>query len=221
MGLGVLYNLWGKNLLDDPNVGGLVFHCRDITESKQAKVTLQETNDQLQAVLDAVPGFVSWVSAEGYYLGVNRYLARAFNLAPEEFTGKEVGFRKSSSEFSQFMAEFMASDKPGASQIVQSQIDNINRYYLIAAQKYQQGRAAVFVGINITARKKVEEERDRLFAQIEQQNQNLEIQVKERTVELEKELAERKRTEMALRESEQQLETILFPILRWLFFYGP
>lgn len=197
---------WGKNLLEDPNIQGLVFHCRDITESKQAKQALQETNDQLQAVLDAVPGFVSWVSAEGNYLGVNRYLARAFNLSPEEFVGKEIGFRKSSSQFSQFMAEFMAGEKIGSSQIIQSQIDNINRYYLIAAQKYQQGKAAVSVGVNITPQKKAEEERDKLFAKIEQQNQNLEALVKERTAELEKELAERKKAEIALRESEQQLE---------------
>ncbi len=196
----------GKNLLDDPHVQGIVFHCRDITDSKLAKETLQITNDQLQAVLDAVPGFVSWVSAEGNYLGVNRYLAAAFNLSPEEFIGKEIGFRKSSSQFSCLMAEFMGSSKMSASQTIQAKIDGTNRHYLIAAQKYQQGKAAVSVGINITARKKAEEERDRLFAQIEQQNQNLEAQVQERTTELEKELAERKRAEIALRESEQKLE---------------
>ena len=197
---------WGKNLLEDPNIQGLVFHCRDITESKQAEQALKTTNDQLQAVLDAVPGFVSWVSAEGNYLGVNRYLARAFNLSPEEFVGKEIGFRKSSSQFSQFMAEFMAGNRAGASQVIQSKIDGTNRHYLIAAQKYQQGKAAVSVGINITARKKAEEERDLLFSKIEQQNQNLGTLVKERTAELEKELAERKRAEIALRQSEQELE---------------
>ncbi len=197
---------WGKNLLDDPSVKGMVFHCRDITESKLAKGTLQATNDQLQAVLDAVPGFVSWVSAEGHYLGVNRYLAAAFNLSPEEFIGQEIGFRKSSSQYSRFIAEFMNSSKTGASKTIQAQIDGTNRHYLIAAQKYQQGKAAVSVGINITARKKAEEERDHLFVQIEQQNQNLEAQVEQRTAELEKELAERKRAEVALRESEQKLE---------------
>jgi PAS domain-containing protein len=64
---------------------------------------------------------------------------------------------------------------------------------------------------DITDRKQAEQERDRLFQQIEQQNETLEAQVQERTTELmqaneqlQQEVAERKQAEEALRHSEEK-----------------
>ncbi|MBD1808162.1 PAS domain S-box protein [Microcoleus sp. FACHB-SPT15] len=129
----------------------------DITRRKQAELELQQAKEQLRAVLDAVPGYVSWISAEGRYLGVNRQLADSFNLSPDAFVGKELGFLKNSPEFTQFMTQFLASSAQTDRQVIEVQVNGSTRSYLIAAQKYQQSTMAVLVGIDITERKQAEE----------------------------------------------------------------
>jgi PAS domain S-box-containing protein len=144
-------------------------HCfmKDISEQqaalrerKQAEEQLKATNEQLQAVLDAVPGFVSWVSSDLHYLGVNRQLARAMNLTPEDFIGQKVGFLDPySSAFSQFFKHFFSEIHSSTCQVsLEIQIANEARFYLLVAQKYNQDQAAILVGIDITERKHIEEQ---------------------------------------------------------------
>ncbi|MBU7585197.1 MAG: PAS domain S-box protein [Nostoc sp. TH1S01] len=128
----------------------------DITEYKQAEKNLQQAKEQLQTVLDAVPGFVSWVSADGYYLGVNRHLAETFNLTTDAFVGQELGFLQNSPQFTEFMRKFLDRQDAADSGVVDTQINGITRKYLLIAQKYQQNTAAVAVGIDITERKQAE-----------------------------------------------------------------
>ena len=128
----------------------------DITELKQTEVALQQAKEQLHAVLDAVPGFVSWISADGTYLGVNRHLANSFNLPPDAFIGQELGFLQSSPGFAESMRQFVASPEWAASYVVDSHVNGTTRNYLIASQKYQQGSRAVSVGIDITERNRTE-----------------------------------------------------------------
>ena len=122
----------------------------DITELQQVKA-------QLQAVLDAVPGFVSWVSADLRYLGVNQNLAASFNLPPEAFFGKSVGFLKTSPHFADFMREVLNSAEPGGRRVIRSLVNGSERDFLVVAQKYQQGTATISIGIDITERQRAEE----------------------------------------------------------------
>lgn len=128
----------------------------DITDRKEAEEALQQAKDQLQAVLDAVPGLVSWIKSDLHYLGVNQHLAKTFNLKTEDFIGQEIGFLNSS-EFTKFIKEFFTKPDLSASQVIETYANGRSRNYLIAAQKYQQGTAAVSVGIDITERKQAEE----------------------------------------------------------------
>ncbi|NEO29781.1 MAG: PAS domain S-box protein [Symploca sp. SIO3C6] len=137
---------------------------QDITARKQAEAEsqqytqeLKQAKDQLQAVLNTVPGSVAWMSADGRYLGTNGYLAKALNLSPEAFVGQEIGFFDHTSQLSQFILEFLASPKTTNSRVVNIPIKESIRNYLIAAQKYQQNSAAVAVGIDITEQKSAEE----------------------------------------------------------------
>ncbi|HAX86451.1 MAG TPA: hypothetical protein DCY91_09310 [Cyanobacteria bacterium UBA11370] len=118
---------------------------------------LATAKDQLEAILNAVPGSISWIDSGGVYLGVNRYLADTWNLSQEAFIGQEVGFLKGSTQFAEFISQFFASSQESASQVVKADHNDQVRYYLIAARKYQQGTAMVSVGIDITERKKAEE----------------------------------------------------------------
>lgn len=127
---------------------------QDITAAKEA---LAQANDQLEAVLNAVPGPVAWVKVDGTYIGVNQDLAQHWNLTKDAFVGQPVGFINQHSELTQFMVNFLSSAEVSAAQVVNSTHHGAQAYYLIAAQKYQHGTAAVFVGIDVTDRKRAEE----------------------------------------------------------------
>jgi PAS domain S-box-containing protein len=156
---------WGTPIYDEQGtvIYGIVAF-QDITSRKQAEAerqefieALQQANDQLQAVLDTVPGCVSWISSDGRYLGVNRHLADTFNLPPDTFAGREIGFLGSDSKFAQFIGQFLASPDKNASQVIDIPINGSSRNYLIAVQKYRYSTAAVSVGIDITEQKLAEE----------------------------------------------------------------
>lgn len=129
---------------------GITGTLNDITERRQAE-------DQLKAVINTVPGLVSWVSRDGHYLGVNEQLAHTFNLEPQDFVGKEIGFFNTSPSFVRFMYEFLGSGDHETSQVIENTIKTgETRSFLMAAQKYRQASAAVVIGIDITERKQAE-----------------------------------------------------------------
>lgn len=136
---------------------GTVLIFRDITKRKQAEKALQQAKAQLQAVLDAVPGCISWINSSLDYLGVNRQLAAICNLSPENFVDQKIGFLNSNYEFAEQVRAFFASPDPETSFEVGIEVDNSPQTYLLIAQKYAQNQAAVFVGIDITQRKWMEE----------------------------------------------------------------
>ncbi|MGL6139261.1 MAG: adenylate/guanylate cyclase domain-containing protein, partial [Planktothrix sp.] len=129
----------------------------DITERRDAEEALRLTQDQLEAVLDVVPGTVSWISSDLRYLGVNRYLASTFELKPEDFINQDIGFLKASFEFNYFVQNFFDNPDKDSYQEVMSVIQGKPRNYLIVAHKYNENQAAFFVGIDITERKQAEE----------------------------------------------------------------
>jgi PAS domain S-box-containing protein len=124
---------------------------------QQAKQELAIAKEQLEAVLDAVPGPISWVDSGGVYIGVNRHFAQNWNLSREAFIGQDVGFLQGSTQLAEFTRQFLDSSRASASQVIELSINGTTRYYLIAAQKYQQGSATVSVGIDITERRQAEE----------------------------------------------------------------
>ena len=138
---------------------GQEYHCafvRDISERKQAESDLQNANEQLQAVLDAVPGLVSWVSSDLRYLGVNCHLAAAFQMPVDSFADRPVGFLQTSPKFSQMVQDFFASPEITQSKEITLESQGEPRSYLVVSQKYQKGTKAVFIGIDISDRKQME-----------------------------------------------------------------
>ena len=147
-----LINFYPNNILTQ----GSFAVVTDANTLEAMESELQQTKEQLRAVLDAMPGFVCWVGSDGKYLGVNQYMANTFNLSPDAFVGQELSFLKNSPEFAQFMAQFLADSAPTGHHVVEAKVNNATRHYLIAAQKYHQDSLAVSVGIDITERKLAE-----------------------------------------------------------------
>ncbi|MDZ8260494.1 PAS domain S-box protein [Nostoc sp. ChiQUE01b] len=124
---------------------------------KASERALAVAKEQLEAVLDAVPGSISWIDSGGVYIGVNRYLAEDWNLSQDAFIGKEVGFLQGSTQLAEFTRKFLLNRQESASQVIEVDLNGSSKYYLVAAQKYQKGTATVTVGIDISDRKRAEE----------------------------------------------------------------
>jgi PAS domain S-box-containing protein len=129
---------------------------KDITEHCQIQQALAQANEQLQTILETVPGIVSSISSDLRYLGVNRHLAELYGLTPEAFVGRDIGFLGSSPEFNEFVRQFFASSATESVQELPAEINGNLRNYLIVTQKYNQGKAAFLVGIDITNRKQAQ-----------------------------------------------------------------
>ncbi|MGJ3248043.1 MAG: PAS domain S-box protein [Elainellaceae cyanobacterium] len=128
----------------------------EVAERRQAELAFRAAKVQLEAVLEAVPGIVSWISSDLRYLGVNQRLAKTFNLPPEAFVNQDIGFLHTSSEFNTFVRDFFASPAQDAFREVAANVHGTLRNFLIVAQKYDHNRAAFTVGIDITERKQAE-----------------------------------------------------------------
>lgn len=77
-----LYNSKGELL-------GLLGVSRDITDRKLLEISLLESKNQLQAILDNLP-FMAWLkNKEGNFIAVNKPFSQAFNLAVKELLGKD------------------------------------------------------------------------------------------------------------------------------------
>ncbi|CAC5340135.1 MULTISPECIES: PAS domain S-box protein [Planktothrix] len=181
--------------LGSVSVPGLPLICgfaHDISEQKATSSAILASKDQLEAVLNAVPGLVSWISSDLKYLGVNRHLANSYNVPAETFIGKEVGFLQTSPEFNQFVYEFFAQDHWKSSRELTANVRGLPCTYLIVAQKYHRGSAAVFVGLDITERQ-----------QMEQALRQSEEQEAKRRAELETILTQLQRTQTQLIQTEK------------------
>ncbi len=139
-------------------------------ERKKAERALYKANDQLQAVLDAVPGCVAWVSANLSYLGVNQLMANTFQLEVKDFVGKKIGFIKSNTkEYIGFVERFFAGLEDNLNEELEFEFnEGEKKHYLLIGQKYAQGQAAVFVAVEITERKRAEIETQNALGKVKE-----------------------------------------------------
>ncbi|MBE9117661.1 GAF domain-containing protein [Lusitaniella coriacea LEGE 07157] len=149
---------------------------------KQRTTQLQEANQILRAVLDAVPGFVSWIGLDAtkpsliqgespvpnlHYLGVNRLLADSLQLPPEHFIGQNLGFFTPDSSFTKFMNRFFLDERSSDSEVIRIEVNQEKHDYLVVAQKYQNNTAAVSVGIDITPRIQAEQKLQNAYQKLQ------------------------------------------------------
>lgn len=156
------------NQAENGAILGLCGTATDISDRKRSEEALQEATDQLRAVLDAVPGLISWISSDLRYIGVNQHLATSFNLSPESFVGQEINFLEKGSTFGELIRKFFDSSSQHTWQEIDIEINGFVRNYLIVAQKYHQGTAAVSVGIDITDRKRAEAIKNQLICSLQE-----------------------------------------------------
>ena len=125
-------------------------------ELQEACRELQNSRDRFQAILDAVPGGVSWLDRDLVYLGINSHLAQTFGLNPGDFIGHPIGFLSVSPEFENFARTFFEGPQESDNHEIEMEIGEQKRIYFMMARKYRGGNSALFVGIDITERKQAE-----------------------------------------------------------------
>ena len=130
----------------------------EIVERSMAENALRSAKNQLETLLEAVPGVVSWISADLRYLGVNHHLAELFDAQPADFVDQDIGFLGAGTEFRDFVQAFFAGSAEEASQEVKAIVNGETRNFLIVAQKFDNGQAAFTIGIDITDRRRAENE---------------------------------------------------------------
>jgi PAS domain S-box-containing protein len=156
------------NQAENGTILGLTGTATDISDRKRSEEALQKTTDQLWAVLNAVPGLISWIGSDLRYIGVNQHLATSFKRSPESFVGEQIGFIERETNFTQLLRNFFDDSVQQTSQEMDIEINGSVRNYLIVAQKYDQGTAAVSVGIDISDRKRAEAQKTKLITSLQE-----------------------------------------------------
>ena len=156
------------NQAENGTILGLCGTATDISDRKRSEEALQKSTDQRRAVLDAVPGLISWIGSDLRYIGVNQHLATSFKQTPESFVGQEINFLDKGSTFGQLIRNFFDSSSQQSWQEIDVEINGCIRNYLIVLQKYHQGTAVVSVGIDITDRKHAEAQKTKLIASLQE-----------------------------------------------------
>ncbi len=156
------------NQAENGTILGLTGTATDISDRKRSEEALQRTTDQLWAVLNAVPGLISWISSDLRYIGVNQHLATSFKRSAESFVGEQIGFIERETNFTQLLRNFFDDSVQQTSQEIDIEINGSVRNYLIVAQKYDQGTAAVSVGIDISDRKRAEAQKTKLITSLQE-----------------------------------------------------
>ncbi|MEM7554463.1 MAG: PAS domain S-box protein [Cyanobacteria bacterium P01_A01_bin.84] len=178
--------------------------------TKDASQNLQQDlKKDLQVVIDALPGYISWVSSQGYYLGVNKRLSDFFDLSPIDFVGQEVGFMEISPAFTQFINDFLHGSDFTRSTIVEIKQKKNSHIYLIIAQKYQQNTAAVLIGIDITQHQKLEKALKQMNAELAIQMESRANAVIEMNQQLVEEISKSQVLQEQLQRSQQMLQKVI------------
>ena len=205
-------NLWAKLTLDILQPVGqnpiLLLICEEVTEAKRLEVTFQETQSQVQLLMDAFPGKVSYIDAQRCYRLISKRYEEWSLISPEEIIGQTVKEFMTPLQY-QNIEEYIELAISGQS--VQYEFDSVfndgKRRYLLVDHVPHISKSGEVLGFfvfcqDLSDRKKVEEK-------LRQFNEELENRVKERTAELEQSLTERKRVLEALREAEEEVRKAL------------
>jgi diguanylate cyclase (GGDEF)-like protein/PAS domain S-box-containing protein len=78
------------NLIDDPDVGGLLVNARDVTERREAEARVRQSEDELRSVLEASPDLIARFDRELRHVYVNRAVERVTGFKREELLGRSM-----------------------------------------------------------------------------------------------------------------------------------
>lgn len=99
---------------------------------------LMEEKNRLQAVLDAIPGLVSWVGSDLVVHGVNVNYAMNYGGAPGEFIGKRLAYKNEDHEFVEAVQRFILAPSIHETCELRLSASGTLRWHLLVMRKTSQ-----------------------------------------------------------------------------------
>lgn len=149
LGIGV-----GLTLLLGFFINGM--HKQNLLTQKYNQLYRNEEK-KIKALMQAIPGYVSWVDKDMKYIEVSASLANAIGKEPEDFWGRKLG-SVNKEDTTEFLEKVAGSFKGnGSAEVFTHQFRTKNglRNVIAAARSFDQGGQTVVVGIDITDFKKL------------------------------------------------------------------
>ncbi len=115
-------------------------------------------HSKVRAMVEALPGTLSWVSSELKYIGINHRLADLWSVPTASFVGKDIGFKEPNSYLVKFTKALFESAQAGLVKEFEMDIAGQLKTYLIVGQKYNLDSEAVILGIDLTEHLKLKKE---------------------------------------------------------------
>ena len=197
----------------------------DITDRKQAEQERERTAVEINQIFNMLPSFVwKFCPATAQFIYASNILTEMSGIEREAFLqncqiwDERVDSGNESQEALRISGEAITRGEPYRVIYLFHTLHRGVRWFEIVGRPAYENGVLYYYGstTDITPRKQAQQERDRLFQQLEQQNQTLEAQVQERTAELTKaveqlqqEIAERRRVEEELRHSEERWQLVV------------
>ena len=176
---------WGETvgtLVDDAEGKrlGYLGMIMDITERKQAEEALQESEERLRLVIDAMPAFISYADAEQRYRFVNRHYEKRFGLLRSEIVGRHIEEILGKPTYQAILPHIeVALSGQSLSYETTMEFEGLGRRTLEVAYIPDVGpeggvRGYYVLALDITERKQAEAEREHLIVELEAKNVELE-----------------------------------------------
>lgn len=151
----MVYQVGLGRYIDQVNI-----YLTDVSEIEKTQRFAIEKEQYAMAIIDAIPGFVSWVDSDFRYLGVNKKMQEFFNLSEEQFVGNKVGALNHEnyerSDIKKFLEELFNSRKKMLQKELKFNYSGKDYYNIITINKYNNDQNAVLVSVDITDVKEME-----------------------------------------------------------------
>lgn len=131
----------------------------DITKYVKVMGQARTSQQYAMAIIDAIPGFVSWVDRDFKYLGVNKQLCNLFGKSADYFIGNTLGNTATHEgmDIHGMVDDLFKSNKNILQRELSFEYDGKKSHTLVHIKKYNQNQNAVIVGVDITELKKAQQ----------------------------------------------------------------
>lgn len=143
----------------------LIGYIQDVSEIKGLELGYLNRTSHMMTLMNAIPGYVSWLTCDLSYIGVNEALASAAGLTQDHFVGKKYGFLSSEADENienktkKWLTRFSENKSEKMTQ-TETQLRGPygTRHFLLSAAKYGDHDNIVLIGIDHTKLKELEKE---------------------------------------------------------------